>query len=362
MLKIGVDGRLLQGNLTGVGKYILNLINYLCDHNEEIYFNVYSNKELSCQFSTDRVKMILDSKLMSKIKPMVWSKLFAFRLINKDALDWFLAGDSFVPLFIRNVKIISVVHDLNAVLVPETLGKLKLVSMRLFLEKDLDKADVIVSNSEGTAEKLKKYYHKETNIIVHPLIDRWYKKIDQSVVKNKLKELSINYPYLLTVATHEPRKNLEKTIRAFIGLKKKGLLKDHKLVLVGSKGWKSEKLEFLMKIYSNDIIKMGYIPDDMMPYLYNGAELFVFPSSYEGFGMPVREALLCGIPVVTTDIPELREASYNSSIYINPEHIDQFQEAIMSSLNRNNETDNNLADNSNTDNADLDKLMAVLSN
>jgi glycosyltransferase involved in cell wall biosynthesis len=332
MIKIGVDGRLLQGNLTGVGKYVLNLINYICSKDENVCFSIYSNRLISCAFKFSRVKIIYDKTYFEKLKPMVWSKLFSSRLINNDLPDIFLAGDAFIPVFLKTKKIISVVHDLNAIIAPETMSRLRLITDKLFFKHDINKANVVISNSYGTAAKLKRYFNVDTDLVIHPIIDNWYKILNKTEVVNKLYNLSINNPFILTVATQEPRKNLDKTINAFISLKKSGDLNDYKLLLIGSKGWKSDNINELLKTYADDVISLGYTPDELMPYLYNGADLFVFPSSYEGFGMPVREAMLCGTQVITTDIPELREATYGKATYINPENNGQFENAISQAL------------------------------
>jgi len=155
--------------------------------------------------------------------------------------------------------------------------------------------------------------------------------LDKEMVNKTLQVFHISTPYILTVATQEPRKNLVKTIEAFISLKKKGKIPFHKLLLVGSRGWKSNYLQGLIDS-NKDIVSMGYMDDDKMPYLYNGADLFVFPSKYEGFGMPPREALLCGTGVVVSDIPELREATFGLGIYIDPENRDQFEQAIIEGI------------------------------
>ena len=332
MIKIGVDGRLLQGNLTGVGKYVLNLIDYICSQNENVCFSIYSNKPISCSFKFNRVKIICDKAFFAKMKPMVWSKLFSSRLINIDRPDIFLAGDAFIPAFLKIKKIISVVHDLNSIIAPETMSRLRLVTDKLFFKQDIKKANVVISNSYGTATKLKRYFDVDTDIVIHPIIDYWYKVLNKTSVAAKLIECSVNYPYILTVATQEPRKNLDKTINAFITLKKNGRLNSYKLLLIGSKGWKSDNIDDLLKTHADDVISFGYTPDELMPYLYNGADLFVFPSSYEGFGMPVREAMLCGTEVITSDIPELKEASYDKATYIDPQNIAEFENAIIEAL------------------------------
>ncbi|QJD97559.1 glycosyltransferase family 4 protein [Mucilaginibacter robiniae] len=329
MIKIGVDGRLLQGKLTGVGKYVLNLLNYICDNTESIIFSIYTNKPLECSLRADKITVYQDNARMGKIKPMVWSKLLSFRLINQDKPDIFFAGDAFVPLFIKAQKIVSVVHDLNAIIAPETMSRLRLVTDKLFFEKDIKKASVIITNSYGTADKLKQYHHIDTTLVVHPIMDKPYKVIEDGLVQEKLKSLNINYPYLLTVSTQEPRKNMDKTIKAFINLKVREQLKPYKLLLVGSKGWKAEHIQSMIQSYPGEVMSLGYVSDELMPYLYNGAKLFVFPSSYEGFGMPAREAMLCGTNVVVTDIPELREATFEKGAYINPENSKEFEDCIV---------------------------------
>lgn len=332
-LKIGVDGRLLQGNLTGVGKYVLNLINYIIDRDGNFSAVVVTNNHLSPQVSNKKIKVVLDKIIFAKVKPMVWSRFLSARLLNKEEVDIYLSGDGFLPFFLKTSKIISVVHDINHILVPETMSNLRLLTTKLFFKTDISKASFIISNSFGTAKKLETYYKKSSDLVIYPIIDDWYKVLNKDEVTNRLKELNVTFPYILTVATEEPRKNLIKTIQAFISLKKRNKISAHKLLLVGSKGWKSESL---LSLISNnpDIIRMGYISDEMMPYLYNGADIFVFPSKYEGFGIPPREALLCGTNVIVSDIPELREATFNAGTYIDPENETAYEHAILETLSR----------------------------
>jgi len=220
MIKIGVDGRLLQGNLTGVGKYVLNLINYICSQDENIHFSIYSNRLITCTFKYQRVTIIYDKVYFAKLKPMVWSKLFSYRIINNDRPDIFLAGDAFVPAYLKIKKILSIVHDLNSIIAPETMSPLRLITDKLFFKRDIKKATVIISNSYGTAAKLKLYFNMDSQLIIHPIMDNWFEVLDKVLVQSKLNDLSIHYPYILTVATQEPRKNLDKTIKAFVSLKK----------------------------------------------------------------------------------------------------------------------------------------------
>jgi glycosyltransferase involved in cell wall biosynthesis len=333
MIKLGVDGRLLQGDLTGVGKYVLNLLLYVLENDRNIKIVVFTSRNVSPQISNAGFFVIKDKDTFSKVKPMIWSKFLSSRLINKEKLDIYFSGDGFLPFFLKVKKIVSVVHDLNHILVPDTMSTLHLITNRLFFKRDISKATYLIANSYATAEKFKHYYSRNIDVVIHPVIDKWYKVIDKTTVDKKLGFIDINYPYILTVATREPRKNLIKTINAFVSLKKKKLLPLHKLILVGSVGWKSNNLQSVIDS-NEDVISLGYVRDDMMPYLYNGADLFVFPSKYEGFGIPPREALLCGAKVVVSDIPELREATYNLGSYLDPENQDDFENLILENLNK----------------------------
>lgn len=141
--------------------------------------------------------------------------------------------------------------------------------------------------------------------------------------------------YLLTVAAWEPRKNLERLVRAFTELRESGVLPDRKLVLVGTRGGRGRRAltELLDQDAGQHVMCIGYVPDEHLPVLYAGAEVFVLPSLYEGFGLPVLEARACGARVVTTDIPELREAGGSEAIYVEPT-TEGIQEGILTAVAR----------------------------
>jgi len=108
-------------------------------------------------------------------------------------------------------------------------------------------------------------------------------------------------------------------LSAYVDLKRSGALADHQLVLVGPTGWKNQALKKkLDEARAYNVVLAGYVPDELLPALYAASDALVFPSLYEGFGMPVLEARTCGARVVTTDIPELREAGDQHVIYVQP--------------------------------------------
>ena len=144
--------------------------------------------------------------------------------------------------------------------------------------------------------------------------------------------MQFDHPYILAVATWEPRKNLELLIKTFLDMKMQGLLGEHKLVLVGGRGWKDQRLADIIS-GTDSVIPLGYLPENQLAPLYTGADVFVFPSVYEGFGMPILEARACGTRIVTSDVPELHEAGGNDAIYVQPS-LDKIRQGILDALLR----------------------------
>ncbi|WP_158989240.1 glycosyltransferase family 1 protein [Mucilaginibacter sp. L196] len=329
-MKIAIDGRPLQGQLSGVGKYVLKLVLSLAERMPDAAIVIFTNKPLDISFTSSNIVVKQDSKF-EKIKPLIWSKFFLGRLLRREKFDYQLFGGTFTPLQKSAGKKIVVVHDLNHIYARETMSKLHLLTHILFFKNDIKNADYVISNSHGTAKKLEKEYNIEANYILHPPIDASYKVIAEANIKAVLLNLNIKYPYVLTVATQEPRKNLVKTVEVFLQLKKDNRINGHKLVLAGSKGWKNTNLQRLIN-QDDDIIQLGYVAEEHLPYIYNGASCFVFPSKYEGYGMPASEAVLCGLKPVVTDITELHEAVAEYAYFIDPENKSQYIDSIINCI------------------------------
>ncbi len=330
-MRIGIDGRALQGAQTGVGRYVCELCRELDRALPTAQFFVYSSVPFEMPVLSERWVLRLDKSPLAKyMKPVLWIKYRCGFLCKKDNLDVFWGAATFLPQLPCTVQTVITVYDLNFKIVPETMSITHRWAFRLFFKKDVARANAVTAISRGSSDRLFSLFGRAADAIVYPAIDASFSPQSEARVQEVLLQHALSGPYLLAVATWEPRKNLELLIHTFLGMKKQGLLSEHKLVLVGGRGWKDQRLAALLS-GADSIIPLGYVPDDQLAPLYSGADIFIFPSIYEGFGMPVAEARACGTKVVASDTPELREAGGENVIYIVPT-AEGIQDGILKAL------------------------------
>jgi glycosyltransferase involved in cell wall biosynthesis len=328
---IGMDGFPFSKQPGGIGKYLLAILSMLVDAYPQAKILLFSNKPIFLPAELeDRVTRVCATKVYKKLPTTVWLKCFAGRLINQYKLDCYISTGGLLPSGKLSYPTLSVVHDLVFKLYPKSMGRLQYYSHALFLRHDVERATAVICNSMGTANRVTETFGVEPTGVVYPPIHPRYYKREGRDDKTVMEKYGIDSPYFLSVGTLEPRKNLSMTIRVFASLTSRGALGGHKLVLVGAKGWRDKEIVSLCETYNKDILRLGYVPDEDLPSLYKHATAFLFPSLYEGFGIPVREAMMCGCPVLTSDSPELKESSLGLATYINPNDKSQYEEALLS--------------------------------
>lgn len=313
--KLGIDGDALRKPLSGVGQYIFNLCRELETLLPDTRFYVYTRLSAdeialpSTRWTVRRESWSLARKLPS----FLWLKLRGSRLAKRDQLDVFWAGRTIHPGKRSAKRVVVTVHDLNHHLVPETMEKVTLYSHLLWFDRDVRSAAMILTNSQGTSDRLQHWVGRGADAIVYPGVRDDFRPLDpnqREAALTALKEKGVVPPYVLAVSTLEPRKNIGPLIEAFVRLKKRKELRDHRLVLVGARGWQNQALARTIEANADQgIVLPGYVADDLMPAVFALAEVLVMPSLYEGFGMPVLEARAVGTPVIVSDVPELKEAA-----------------------------------------------------
>lgn len=189
------------------------------------------------------------------------------------------------------------------------------------LRRAAREADAFIAISEHTAQDLVQIgrVNRERIAVVPLAADERFVPATEAVCAEVQERYGIDAPYALYVGTLEPRKNLVTLLQAFAGLGEEGV----KLVLVGKKGWMYEEIfAALTRLELADrVIVPGFVANEDLPALYSGASVFVYPSHYEGFGLPVLEAMQCGAPVVTTNASSLPEVAGDAALMVSPDDV-----------------------------------------
>jgi len=330
-VRIGIDGRRLGERPKGIGRYIWELCNGLDEVLPNAQFFLYTPRPLKLLPISNRWSFRVDKSVLARLPSNLWLVAAAGRLAQQDEVDCFWSGSGLLPLVGPQARRVLTIHDVVHKVAPETMDARAFWATRLFLRRSMAKADAVVSNSEGTARRLEEQFGYKVAAVVRPGLSKLFKPMAECGVEHILAHYGVTRPYLLTVATWEPRKGLDLLVRSFLNMKEGGLVPYHRLVLVGERGWKDAAIADLVRRNSESVLSLGFVDDVALAGLYRGAEAFVFPSKYEGFGMPVLEARACGAAVIASDLPELREAGGEGGIYIEPTE-DGIRDGILMAL------------------------------
>ena len=319
-MKIGIDGSTLGGNRAGVGRYVFELCRALDKQLPRAEFFIYSHIPVEMPVNSPRWHARVEPKpTFALLRNIFWIKLRAPSLCRKDGLDAFWACGTFLPKLPPSVWSVVTVYDMNRWIVKDTMKWTAYIAHKLFIGRDIIRAKCVVTISYGTAKRLHEILGRHADYIVPPAVSEKFHRPSDAVISATKIKLGIKAPYFLAVGTLEPRKNLAMLIEVFVNLKREGKLSAHQLILVGGKGWNDVTLRALLtECQGTGIYPLGYVADSDLPSLFAGSDSFVFPSIYEGFGMPVLEARACAARVIASDIPEIREAGGMGPVYIEP--------------------------------------------
>jgi len=317
-LRIGLYGAPLAGIRSGIGRYVHELCQRLDGLLPEAEFFVYSPAPIAQAFPSGRWQVRIDNSARTRLGGYAWLKFGSARLIEQDRLHAFWATRTLLPPLPASTGTVSTVYDLNHLIVPATMSPANRWAHALWLRRDVRRSDLVLAISSGTAERCARMLGRECDGVARPGTDASYRQQSEQRITEVLSRHGLEKPYLLAVGTLEPRKNIAALIEAFLALRAQGNLPGHTLALVGASGWKQKNLSRRFGDGVNGIRFLGYVPENDLPALYSGTELFVMPSLYEGYGIPAAEARACGACVLASDIPELREAGGLNTRYVQP--------------------------------------------
>lgn len=341
-MKIGIDIRhLAKAQHSGVGHYTLNLIKHLARQNPDEQLILFAAGTRATLAQLPRLRGA-NIKLETLSMP---NRLLTARLksLVGPALEDYLSEPPDLWLFpnINQIKTrlpyALTMHDVAFRLFPEYFtAKSRLWFRTAQVGKLLADAGTILSVSARTKADLNHLWSVPTSKIkVTPLgVDNDYTPQRQPNDRQFLKAHQIDFPYVLTLSTLEPRKNIESAIEAFDAVARQHPSLPHHLVIAGGYGWKTKSIhEAKRRAWARERIHfLGYVPGHHKPTLYRRASVFLFPSFYEGFGLPTLEALASGTPVITSFTGSMPEVVGNAAILIDPYNVTDLEQALTEVL------------------------------
>ncbi len=315
-MHIGIDAsRIALSERTGTENYTYNLIEALKRVDKVNKYTLYFNKlpqyfEISQQnVSTRYIPM-----------PRFWTQIRLLSEVLLNPPDILFIPAHTLPLVRRaSLKTIVTIHDLGSEFLPEHHQFPQKLYLNWSTKFAVSQADALIAVSESTKKDLVKKLKadpKKISVIYEGIDKKFFYPRTQEDINKSRSHFGLTKPYLLFVGTVQPRKNLKFLIEAFAEAK----LKNYDLVIAGKPGWLYEEIYAAPRLFGiEDKVKfIGYVDSQLLPGLYSGAAAFVYPSLYEGFGLPLLEAMVCGCAIVATDSSSIPEVVGEAGVLFRP--------------------------------------------
>lgn len=317
--RILIDATSLCRKTTGIEYYTLQIVKNLLENDTEneyiiLFRNVIREELLEYKEKATFIVCNVDSQIFCE---QIWIP-YIIKKLKPEVIHF----PAFPPgFFVKHKKLIFTLHDATMWKYKDTISLKNKLYMRPLSELAIRKAKYIFTVSENSKENIidvfYKYKHKIK--VTSESISEKFKIVDKSNVIDDIKtKFNTGDNYLLSVCSLEPRKNIPTLLKAYAELIKNEKYRKHKLVLVGRKAWGNNVIEDTIKSLdlNNQIIITDYVTDEELIKIYNCALCFIYPSLYEGFGLPVLEAMACGLPVITSNNSSLPEVAGDAALFV----------------------------------------------
>ncbi len=337
-MRIGIDARLLTYR-RGIGNFVYNLLTELAKLPGDEQYVLYVDDMRAAEFVPHDPRFTV-KRLGPKSYPL-WEQVGLPLAIARGHLDVLHCPANTAPIFLpRSVKLALTVHDVMYAL-PESVlpqssslyQRLGRMYYRLFARQAIKRAAWVMTVSENSRRDLERVFHlspQRVHVVYEAGNSMCRRFEDQSPVREVKQRYSVQGRYVFALGALDPRKNTLRVIQSFAILRR---MTDLPIQLVVAGLAENAKEQFRAVVSTmglqNQVILLGFVPEGELAALYNGADVFVYPSLYEGFGMPVLEAMACGTPVVTSAVGSIPEVAGNAALLIDPHQPEEIAHAIL---------------------------------
>ncbi len=322
MKKIAIDCISLLSPKTGIGRYTYENAKRLIEYKEyewRLYYGFFSKKLYGKENGITRVKSLMTRRSFLKKAAKKSIVLYTKYLYNQN-FDLYWQPNYIPDPVVKSKKCVVSVHDFSFILNPSWHPKERVEFFDKYFFKNIKRADRIITGSNYSKKEVEKFTGFEKDrieVIYHGVDHKVYKEYPKEILEGFKKKLSLPDKFFLFVGSVEPRKNLSYLIKAYLELPK-FIKNEYKLLIIGFEGWENKDIKKMMEKERDNIFYMGFLSDIKLAFIYNLASLFIYPSLYEGFGLPPLEAMACKTPVITSSVSSLPEVCKDGALYIDP--------------------------------------------
>lgn len=317
-LKIAIDLTSLADNFSGIERYAFSIAYELVQHADDDFILIFKEKIFPAFVDISARDNVI-CVILKRCHKLLFNQIRLPNALRKMEADVFLFLAFPMPVLLERKNVVTTIHDISCWDCPETMKFLSKwyfrISHRVVMHKKLTVITISEFSQKRIVERLG--YPKDRIWTVYAGINEMFIKFQEDVLKkyDAQKEYHLPEKYILTLSTLEPRKNIKLLLEAYAELIMQGSMVVP-LVAVGRRGWKIDSLlEDIPEEVKKNIYFTGFVQDEHLPYIYAGADFFVFPSKYEGFGLPPLEAMAYGVPVLSSDAASMPEVLGEAAVY-----------------------------------------------
>jgi glycosyltransferase involved in cell wall biosynthesis len=328
-LKIGIDGRILSRPITGIGRYTLEMCKALA-RIEGISLYIYSHSPISAAITKKLEPAIIKTgRIENQVLRQIWAETLLPLWAKRDRVDVFWGPGHRLPHWLpSNITSFVTIHDLAWKYAGQTMRWVSRIMESYHMPIAIKKADHVIADSKATADAILDNFNTAQNKVT--VVSLGADHLSQSTDIKLLEKLHITKDYFLFVGTIEPRKNLCNLLTAYAEFSE-SVKKQAMLVIAGGAGWGD--VDLVRKITELNLaqhtIVLGYVDESTLAALYANAKFLVMPSLYEGFGLPLAEAMVYGTPVLTSNNSSMIEVAGNAGLLVDPLDIKSIKEGLL---------------------------------